>query len=188
MSVKSVRVPLFRNTLPEECTEKSEHSEVSQAARKALGHYSRVPSEVTTDPILSHRDKAVYAALALFERKGTANTGIRYMAEASHIRLDSFCVGLRHLAERGHISQEINLKRGRRQTYRMKAAMFATIRRGKSVAPSATVLEPPEDKPKVTCPRCHKSCHGLMKIGWCRSCGWDLKVRRIAREEISATA
>jgi len=47
-----------------------------------------------------------------------------------------------------------------------------------------------ESKPApelVRCPKCHGKCRQLLKVGWCRSCGWKHRVRGIAREEIAAS-
>lgn len=42
-------------------------------------------------------------------------------------------------------------------------------------------VAPAEVKPKVElprCPKCRKLCGGLLKVGWCRSCNFDMKLDR----------
>lgn len=43
-------------------------------------------------------------------------------------------------------------------------------------------------KQQVRCPECRKNRPMLLKAGWCRSCGWQRKVRVIVREEMEKTA
>jgi ribosomal protein S14 len=50
---------------------------------------------------------------------------------------------------------------------------------------------PPEKKEEsqqheITCARCGKKRPKLLRSGICRSCNWEIKVRKIAREEIAA--
>lgn len=57
----------------------------------------------------------------------------------------------------------------------------------------SSIAEEPEEKPTVirssiVCPKCHQKRPALLRCGICRSCNWDLKVRRIAREEIAGAA
>ena len=160
-------------------------SEILQVpVKKPTGEprFAMVPADVLRRSDLSATAKLVFSAM-MMESWGSGSVSIshgslallcgisRPQAHACVLKLRS--VGLLE-ADGPTVSQV--------QPYRILHARACLVVQCKPLAPKAA------ENPKIICPRCHKSCHGLMKIGWCRSCGWDLKVRRIAREEISATA
>ena len=175
-SEEYVRVPSRGDTSGQKCPVKVGHS----SGRK----FGRVPSHVASDPRLTYRDKAVYIALALFERRGIVNTGIRFMAKANNISKSHFARGVEALNRCGHIARQESLKRGQRQTYSLRSVVFGR----KEASPPVVIPAPRQSRSTVKCPECRKPCRGLLRAGWCRSCAWDRKVRRIAQEEIVRTA
>jgi hypothetical protein len=167
-SVKSVRVRKSPHTSGEKRTEISAQSE--KAVRKALNGFGRIPGNVGVDVRLSSRDKVVYWALALFERKGVVKSGIRWMAAACNILPDEFCISLRKLVACGHISKSDDWKPGQRQQYRLLSPIFG--RRAVQPAVEVKIVHDcancHEPSPKVNkarhCPPCAKLLRGFARV------------------------
>lgn len=176
LSEEYVRVPDGRYTSGGKCSGKPVHSSEEEAAARAARKFGRVPATVISDPTLKYRDKAVYVALALFERKGIVNTGIRYMAKACHIRPEAFCLGIAALVKGGHISTNQSAKRGQRQSYQLVSTVFTgKVKEEKRLAQGETVLA------SHTCPKCERPAR-LNKVGMCYGCADELKWTRAKSE------
>lgn len=156
--------------------------------QKPSSEWARIPWEVGTDDQLKDRDVRVYFALASFTRKRTgprASAGIRWIAECVHVAPRLVVDSLRRLSACGHLEM-LSYKNGQRREYRLTSPVFA----GVPARTSAPIIGSPKsiDRAQIRCPHCRKLCRGLLKVGWCRSCNWNGKVRRIVREEIGKSA
>jgi hypothetical protein len=119
------------------------------------------------------------------ERGGYANIGERRLAKLSRVDRRSLREIISRLEEFKHVEVE---KGGTkvRTWYHLTSAIFAK----QAVAEPDSAAEVAIAAPLLTCPKCGKRVGGLLKVGWCRSCNWVVKmdplVRRVVRQEIAA--
>jgi hypothetical protein len=145
------------------------------------GHgFGKVPGKILTDPALTAVDIRVYGFLAFCERSGSATVGIRRIAKMIHAVPRKVQESLRRLVSAGYVAKNSRLT-GKRTIYRLGKA---TSNEGgkQEVAGEVGQAEP---RIMVRCPECGQRRGGLLKVGWCRSCNWGKKVRKIVREEIA---
>ena len=45
-----------------------------------------------------------------------------------------------------------------------------------------------DSRPIKICPLCHKKRRGMMKVGWCRTCNTDKRMRKVARDVVREEA
>lgn len=160
------------------------------ATRPSTGHatipslrFAMVPEEVLFDERINHRDLRVYQVLTYHRRGAYACVGERLLAAKSRICRLALREIILKLKDLGHVEIEDSGRPRTRARYFLTAAIFAVPQFHDSADQSAWV-------PLITCPKCKKPCGGLLKVGWCRRCNWDVRVddrsRRVAREEIEA--
>jgi hypothetical protein len=146
--------------------------------------FSMEPGEVLFDRRLTHRDHHVYNILAYYRSGPSVNVGERRLAGACGISRRDFREVRDKLSNCGHlecVNEKGSRERGR---YRLTSPTFA-------IPAFADVgVEIGFVAPMVTCPKCGKRCGGLLKVGWCRSCNWFVKmdplVRRMVRQELAS--
>jgi hypothetical protein len=160
-------------------------SETGRSTTPSLG-FAMVPKSVRDDVRMSHRDLHVYMELAgARDKTDHARVGERLLSKLSRVDRRSLRTVLKRLVEFGHV--EIEGKGAKtRARYRLTNPLFSIP----ASADSANVNARKADilVPSMSCPRCRKSCKQLLRVGWCRSCQWDLKMRRMIREEIEKSA
>ncbi len=144
-----------------------------------------VPLEVGSDPRLTARDVRVYLALSASRRGADVTVGVRRIAQYSRVGFRKIGTILGKLEKYGHIAIEPAEKNGARARYHLTAPLFSKVTVGVEASGEGDFLAKPE---LLRCPRCHKRCGGLLKVGWCRSCNWEVKVRKITRDEMSKSA
>lgn len=137
--------------------------------------FGMLPQDVLRRTDLSAACKIVLAGLGQ-ESRQTGRVAISHQALAFVCGLSRVTVFdcLQRLSAVGLI-QEDGPRVKQVQPYRLMHPRMAssTAREGKHDPICA----------RVVCPKCKKSRPALLKIGICRSCNWDLKIRRIVREE-----
>ena len=144
-----------------------------------------MPKNVREDVRMTHRDLHVYMELSGAERGGYANIGERRLAKLSRVDRRSLREIIGRLEEFKHVEVE---KGGTtvRTWYHLTSPIFAK----QAVAESDSEAEVTVAAPLVTCPKCGKKCGGLLKVGWCRSCNWYVKmeplVNRVVKRAIAA--
>jgi hypothetical protein len=128
----------------------------SSRSKLAKQAYGRVPSGVVSDSRLSDRDVRVFAGLAVFERKGVATVGLRWLADSCGIPYQKIGPSIKRLVDFGHIVS-IEAGKGRRQQYQLQASIFA----GKKLAT--------EERDRPSCARCGKN-RKVNKACYCSTC------------------
>ena len=142
--------------------------------------FAMLPADVLRRTDLSATAKIVLAAMAM-ESYSSGKVSISHQAIATTAGVSRpqvlYC--LKVLEGKGLIEADGTPVK-QVQPYRLLHARLCARSRREAV---------PEVKGRspVRCPRCGKSRQMLLKVGWCRSCGWELKVRKIAQEEISGS-
>lgn len=142
--------------------------------------FAMIPWEVGSDPRLTHRDVRVYFALAAARRGEIAKIGVRRIAEGCHVGYRKIGLILSKLKTCGHVEFEADA-RGKRTKYVLTSPLFAT-KPGGLVADAESKRKVSGSREKVQCGRCGERCFGLLKVGWCRSCNWKLKVRKVVED------
>jgi hypothetical protein len=149
--------------------------------------FGKAPADVNAIPskLLKPTAKLVLYAMAE-ESKGTSRDvrlSDTVIAQRCGISRPAVIAGLRQLGGLGLIE-----KRGvpvkQIQAYRICHPMFSAGRAPKPV-------EQPAAKAKVdgvSCPKCGKQRPALLRVGWCRSCNWHIKIVRVVDERIAAAA
>jgi DNA-binding Lrp family transcriptional regulator len=89
---------------------------------------------------------------------------------------------IRALESLGYIT--VRRAHNKRNEYAVPGVTGVRVR-GTVVAP--VVVEKPK-RITVQCPKCSRPVPALLRVGWCRACNWELKVRRIAQDEMRKTA
>lgn len=143
--------------------------------RSTAPTFAMIPENVLTDPRLTHRDIRVYGMLACARRGPFISIGERRMAERAHIARRGIRSSLQKLAEFGLLDVTAPDKRGGRARYRLTSELFGK-RPAEIPEPAIPGAGRVQNREKVTCGRCGDRCFGLLKVGWCRSCNWKLKV------------
>lgn len=150
--------------------------------------WARIPGVVATDDRISHASIRVYVILALSERGGRCSIGLRRICELSHVDMKTARSAIATLVQFGHIESKSGAHGGR-TSYSLTDTIFgaadAPVIGAESEQKGSTASVPRE---MVSCPRCAKRVPKLLKVGYCRSCGWKRKVRDIVREEMEASA
>jgi hypothetical protein len=148
----------------------------------ALG-FAMIPLEVGSDPRLTAHDVRVYFALAGSRKGAEAAVGMRRIAKICRIGYRKIGKHLRRLEQFGHIEITVGVN-GERARYRLTSPLF-----GEKQAIGAESGDVEEGKQggrtSLKCGKCGQVCRGLLKVGWCRSCNWKLKIRHVVREEIA---
>ena len=140
---------------------------------ESVQRFGRVSEAVTSDPRLRSQDTRVYDALALCERNGTVKAGRRLIAKTACTSQRRVQIALRRLESAGHIRIDRG-KRGARDSYFLLSPIFAQSANYGMEAESPRQIEKPPHL--LTCPKCSKRVLQILKIGWCRSCQWGVKV------------
>lgn len=148
--------------------------------------FGMIPLEISADPSLSHRDVRVFNILASHRRGPFVSIGERRIGKMIRIDRRGVRDSIAKLVKTAHV-EALTSKHGGRARYRLTSELFGG--KAKPAAQAVPSCHQPE-KPDLLpiCPKCRKSCRQLLKVGYCRSCRWDAKVRRITREEIARTA
>ena len=148
--------------------------------------FGRWVKSVEKDKELTHAAAHVFAVLSRMERGGIVSAGLRLIAERANMERNTAVVSIDLLVKRGHV-EILSGGLRRRKVYRLTDPIFTqAIGVDGEVGKTKTaqkIKAPIADL--VRCPRCSKSCLKLMKVGYCRGCGWADRVRRLAREEIA---
>jgi DNA-binding Lrp family transcriptional regulator len=128
---------------------------------------------------LNATDRDVYGAICvcLRGRSGSIDVSQQEIGEFLNLSARQVRRSIRRLSESGAL--KTRRQRGGPSIFEIAFVPAARKRVSQKAAG--------EENPAVTCPKCHKRCHGLLKVGWCRSCNWKNKVRRIVREEMNGT-
>lgn len=138
--------------------------------------FGMVPADILGRSDLSAGCKIVLAGMAM-EAQGAGKIAISHQALAFTCGMSRPAVleCLVKLAAAGLIEKD-----GRPvkqvQPYRLLHQRFMANRE--------SLAAPQVIKASISCPRCRKKRPMLLKTGICRSCNWEMKVRRIAREEV----
>jgi hypothetical protein len=146
--------------------------------------FAMIPADVLTDARLSARDVRVYALLACTRRGCYASIGRQRLAKYVHADRRGIRASIKSLIGSGHIEERQDGRQ--RSRFRLTSEWFSGKSPGEAEVTPAPDVEAPAEL--LRCPKCSRSCRGLLKVGWCRSCNAELKVRRIVRDEIRKTA
>lgn len=148
-----------------------------------------IPLAVLADPRLKPLDIRVYGFLASCRRGEVVTVGARRIASSIHATTRKIGESVDRLAAAGHVATK-NSGRGRRNVYSLTSQLFTKNTKNSEEFEQAETSPDLSDTAVklVACPKCHTRCKGLLRIGWCRSCNWKLKVRRIVREEMAAAS
>lgn len=140
--------------------------------------FAAIPARLYLDRSLNGTDRDVYGVIGICLRSRAGSIEVSQPEIGEFLGLSARQVrrSLRRLVAAGAI--KVRGQRGAPSVYGIDAPAHA-----EKVATEKAV----EPTPTVKCPKCRKSCRGLLKVGWCRSCGWKNKVQRIVREEIART-
>jgi hypothetical protein len=147
--------------------------------------FAMVPWGVSVDERLKAVDVRIYAILAACRRKSTAKMGSRLLGRNACMNFRRVAASIERLISCGHIEISRSWK-GARTEYRLLSPIFDI--KGKVPIGAELKHVAVGRREMVACPRCHREVGGLLKAGWCRSCAWELKVRRIAQSEVLAGA
>jgi hypothetical protein len=149
--------------------------------------------EIGTDPRLKHLDVRVYFVLAGCRRGPTVKIGTRLIAKYACTSQRRVIESITRLKSCGYIENR-SVKNGARAEYRLTAEKFAAAQKpvigarfsdiGKAGRGRGLIRNGELTPTMVHCPRCSKTCGGLLKVGWCRRCNGDDRMRRIADEQI----
>lgn len=166
---------------------------VANTRQERLRGFAMVPCDVLVDPRLNHSDIRVYAVLAA-SRKGTAaSLGTRLIARYGCMGQTLAVESARRLKACGYVDVTCG-KNGGRAEYRLTSQYFAAAENhsigvglNESEERPAAGVKSSQPPPVIHCPLCHNRCRGLLKVGWCRSCNWEKKVRKVVHQEIAKT-
>ena len=162
-----------------------------KSGRSMTPTFAMVPEAVLSDCGLTHRDIRVYALLACARRGQYVSVGARRLARGAQIDRRSVRQSISKLALCGHLEVVRPTRRGSRGRYRLTSSLFAVAKEPVPPANADTPMGRKELLEEVKCSRCRRNCKKLLKVGYCRSCRWEDKVkgisRSVAREEISRT-
>lgn len=153
-SVKSVRVPPRRDTFDKKCPALGGHFSGNPAEKS----YGRVAAKVCADPDLSSKDVRVYAALAILERGGVVNSGVRWIAACCAMGRSAVSRSIASLIRHGHVEVSEGRKLGQRQRYSLTSQVF---QRKREILPKCE---------QASCKRCSKVAHRVAASGLCRTC------------------
>lgn len=144
------------------------------------GEFGKLPGDVLALPNLKPTAKLVFAVLAMDSKGTTRRVALSdgVIAVRAGISRPSVIEGLRTLSAAGFIEAAGDPVK-QVQAYRIKHRTFRATAPEVEAAPPETKASGAKDG-FVKCPKCHKRCKGLLKVGWCRSCSWHLKIERIA--------
>ena len=142
--------------------------------------FAMFPAEVLLDPRLNKSEKIVYAVMSYFRRGEMVTTGQRRLADAADVDRRSLRRCIKSLIEFGHLEKQPRPPGMQSQdVYRLTAILFSIP----SFAPDPPPIAAVFTAPLITCPKCKKSCGGVLKVGWCRACNWTMKVKQVIRED-----
>lgn len=144
-------------------------------------HWSKIPDSVLFDGRISFAARCVYATLAgSAHRGGTATIGQRRVAGLLGSHQETVLLAIRELEKVGHVELigSGQARRGYRLMSGLSGSAADSVPEGHGSGRTQRRV-----KPSLICPKCHQKRHGLLRVGWCRPCNWNLKVRKLAREE-----
>ncbi len=160
-------------------------------SEKPNGRYGRTPDSVLLDRSLSPVARCVFAFLARSAVKTCkVSLGQRLISDQLGFHLSTVNKAIGELITAKHV-ESTTTRNGGRTIYTLTSPLFGAGPVRASGGELEGELEPkpkPASAPTLSCPRCHKRCGALLKVGWCRSCNWELKVRKITRDEMSKSA
>ena len=160
---------LYKETL-------SEFEQVPVKIPTGSRRFAMLPIDVLRRKDLSASCKVVFAGLAM-ESYGSGRISISHQAIAAICGISRITAldSLARLREVGLIDKDgtpVNQVQPHRILHsRLVGAQAAAIAAG------------PEES--LECPRCHRSCKQLLRVGYCRACRWQDKIRGIVREEMA---
>ncbi len=176
------KTSLYKETLSEML--QVENSQVSQIATggKLQDWFAIAPAEFMKRRDISPTAKWVWCAM-LMHSLGSNRVAMSHHAiaeacgssRAQVLRCLRDLVGVGLIEAAGPPEHQV-------QPYRILQARCRLVAQPVPAAPAHPA------KPLLTCGKCHKPARGLMNTGWCRSCASEMKVRRIVRDELRATA
>jgi hypothetical protein len=140
-----------------------------------------IPGEVLADPRLSHRDVRVYGLLTCCRRGCYVSLGRARLAKLAHADRRGIRASVKVLTDCGHIQETREGKR--RARFKLLSSWF--LGKGNASAEETQIPQISSKIELVRCPRCGKSCRGLLKVGWCRSCNLEHKITRIVDKRLA---
>ena len=143
--------------------------------------YAILPREVTTDERLKHVDIRVYAVLATCRKGSHVKIGMRLIARFACISLRNVGPSLTRLADCGYLKVVSH-------SFRHRSEYQLTYQRFNAEAKKPAVEGKTPERELLFCPRCHRRCLQLLRVGWCRSCSFGDRIRKVVREEITRIA
>lgn len=147
--------------------------------------FAMIPEAVLVDSALKNIDVRVFGLLACARRKQFATVGERLLASRLGVDRRTVRASITRLTASAHLKLTEPNAPGRRARYELTSPAFAG--KASASAPTAPALSQ-RIRPALKCAKCHAPTRWLAKTGWCRSCMSELKVRRIVRDELRATA
>jgi len=139
--------------------------------------FGMIPSDVSTDERLNHRDVRVYCIFSQTRRGPLVSIGERRVAVILRLKRRSVRASIAALVAAGHV-EALPVKRGERARYRLTSPLFSA-----AVSVKAEVSEEkavPLKREWVNCPKCGNKRPALLKVGWCRSCNADRRTELIS--------
>ncbi len=140
--------------------------------------FGATPARMYADRRLTPRDRDVYGVISmcLLGKPGEIEITEEEIAEFLGISAR----GVRRSIHSLVYAKELDVRRVMfgGNAYRLTTPPFV------AKAPQAPVAAPMPKRELIACPTCRKRVRGLLKTGWCRSCGWEKKTRKVVQDEL----
>lgn len=136
--------------------------------------FSRTPLSVTLDPKLQHADRTTFDVISFLGMPGNScKESIRDLAAVLSTDKTQVRRSIARLISSGHVRRSGDSLEIASPIFQQRGLVAGSIRE--------------HGRAKVTCGNCGKPRHSLLKVGWCRSCNFNFKIRKVVRDEIATT-